>query len=126
VFNYIPNYHSESPVYGHYGTVKIPPGGVVTLYGLTTETGKNDRLSLGYYFRRSANSYGEDVYWQILSEDGTELKTWNYSDIGSTDQRFFEESSWLYEEKPGEGGFIVAEYSWTFEIQPEDISLTTQ
>lgn len=49
---------------------------------------------LDYYFEKSAEAFGDDVSWQILSGDGTELKRWNYSDRGKPNQRFFEESEW--------------------------------
>ncbi len=47
-----------------------------------------------YYFIQSAEAFGEDVSWQILSEDGEVLKTWKYSDRNLPGQRFFEESEW--------------------------------
>jgi hypothetical protein len=66
------------------------------------------------YFTLCQNSYGEEVYWQILSEDDIVLKTWTNSDIEQLNQRFFEKSSWKYvSNKQGN--------SWIFEILSDDI-----
>jgi hypothetical protein len=77
----------------------------------------NVNLFYDFYHRTSANRYGQDVYWQILSEDGTVLKTWSYSDIGLPGQKFFEESSWSFHHY-WEWGI---KDSWLFRIRPEDI-----
>ncbi len=76
--------------------------------------------SLDYYFEKSAEKFGEDVSWQILSEDGVVLKTWKYSDKDLPDQRFFEESEWDYYYN---FEWLTSEM-WSFIIQPEDIQPT--
>jgi hypothetical protein len=125
-FNFIGHRLPRSPAYGLYLPVKIPPGKTIVLFSGTTRTGKRHSWHFGEYFNHWAGSHGEDVYWQILSEDDVVLKTWNFSDYGKPDQRFFNESSWKYEEKPGERSLIVTSYSWTFDILPEDIQQEDQ
>ena len=70
------------------------------------------------YIKKSADMFGEDVYWQILSEDGTVLKTWKYSERELPNQRFFEESSWPHD-KTSE--WLSVKNYWIFTISPEDI-----
>ena len=125
-FNYIAQRHRDSPAYGVYNSVTIPQGETLSIYGTTTNTGERYRMRLEDYFIKSAASYGEDVYWQLLSEDDIVLKTWSYSNKGLPDQRFFEESSWIYDHKLGEGARIEIDYTWTFDILPKDIQQTEQ
>lgn len=70
---------------------------------------------VNFYFSQSAEALGEDVIWQIISEDGEVLKTWNYSDRYLPDQRFFNEKEW-YETRSGLWP------AFGFGITPEDIS----
>jgi hypothetical protein len=119
---FIPRRHNDSASYGLYVSPTVAPGGVVVLDVFSTKMKKGKSVGFADYFRQSANSYGNDVYWQILSEDGTVLKTWNYSDINSPDQRFFNESSWDYKQGPGTDSFVVASHYWLFEISEEDIN----
>jgi hypothetical protein len=69
------------------------------------------------YFKKCADVYGEDVSWQILSEDDVVLKVWNYADVGQIDLRFFEETAWGPAGFVGDRGILVYE----FEILTEDI-----
>lgn len=69
-----------------------------------------------YYFTQSAEAFGEDVSWQILSEDGAVLKIWNYSDRDLPDQRFFDKSEW----RDTQSGLWP---TFSFAITPEDIQL---
>ncbi len=55
---------------------------------------KGSRPWFNYYFEKSAEAFGEDVSWQILSENREVLKTWKYYDKNLPKQRFFEESEW--------------------------------
>lgn len=102
-----------------YFTPLILPGESIVLY----EKG-HERKQFGFkrYFEESANSYGGDVYWRILSSNSATLKAWSYSDMGLPDQRFFDESEWLYSTSPGANSWVITEFSWTFEILPKDIS----
>lgn len=93
----------------------------IFIYGNTTD--KKKVLNINYFFNTMTGRYGEDIYWQILSEDDVVLRTWNYLERGLPEQRFFDESSWYKEQKNGDDAFVVMEYSWTFDILPEDISL---
>ena len=87
----------------------------------TTNVEERYNLNFDYYFEMVAGRHGDDVSWQLLSEDGIVLRTWDYSDRGLPDQRFFEESAWIKKPGPGQGAFIIATYSWTFNILREDI-----
>ncbi len=102
-----------------YRTIILQQNQAAFIHG--SHTSKKRGLNFGYFFNTIVDRYGENIYWQILSEDDTVLKTWNYSDKRLPDQRFFEESSWKKEQGPG-SGFTITEFLWTFEIQPEDIS----
>jgi hypothetical protein len=102
-----------------YSTISISPGETVYLYRVTLECKYGSNF--GDYFRKSAETYEDDVYWEILSEDDVKLASWNYSDRSLPDQRFFEESSWAFDSKPGQSARIVLQYTWTFEISPQDI-----
>ncbi len=82
---------------------------------------RKHNLHFDYYFSEVVDYCGEEVYWQILSEDDVVLKTWNYSDINALNQQFFEESQWGYMYGAGSRN-IETMFVWTFEIQPEDIS----
>ena len=73
------------------------------------------RLPFNYYFNEIVKLYGEDISWQILSEDDVVLKTWNYSERGLPNQQFFEEAEWNNQLQPG----ILS--TWTFEILPDHI-----
>jgi hypothetical protein len=99
-----------------YNTRSLIPGESILL----DEVGLNSR-DFNDYFKKSVRAYGEDVYWRILSDNNVVLKSWNYSDRNLPNQRFFEESEWQYNQEPG-GAFVLMEYSWTFEILPEDIT----
>ena len=103
-----------------YRTVTLQQGYTATLY--SSHTSEHRIINFSYFFDTIVNRYGEDVYWQILSEDKVVLKTWNYSERHLSDRNFFEKSLWQYAQGPGGYGFVVADYSWTFEIQQEDIS----
>lgn len=96
-----------------YGIISVPPGESVLL--CRTAFLLKARIEFDYYFSKCG------LYWQILSEDEVVLRTWDYSDIGLPDQRFFEESEWYFEQNPGQSGRTLMEYSWIFEILPEDI-----
>ena len=120
-FNFITQRHPDSPAYGLYQAVTIPPGGTYSIHGTETRTYGRDYIVFSYLFSNSANLYGEDVYWQILSEDDIVLKTWKYSDMDVPDQRFFKESLWNYEKVPSEDNFVKIVHLWTFDILPEDI-----
>ena len=125
-FNFISQRQQDSPTYGLYNTVTIPPGGAYSIYGTETRTNGRDRMRFDNYFINNVNSYGEEVYWQILSEDDVVLKTWKYSDMEMPDQRFFEESSWSLDILQPGGTFVDVLYTWTFEILPKDIQSTNQ
>lgn len=75
---------------------------------------KENKPWFDYYFKKSAEAFGEDVSWQILSEDGAVLKTWIYSDREFADQRLFAESEWRAK-------MTGVWHSWVFEIMPDDI-----
>ncbi len=104
-----------------YSTVTIAPGDSIVLYRVGLDKSRFD-----YYFDKCAELSGEDVSWQILSEDNATLKSWNYSDKDLPNQRFFDELSWTYEKKIGRQAFIDMVHSWTFDILPEDITSTNQ
>ncbi len=70
------------------------------------------------YFIRSAEMLGEDVSWQISSEDGVVLKTWRYLDKDLPDQRLFKEREWEAVSHSLYHSF------WVFRIRPEDIETT--
>lgn len=72
-----------------------------------------------YYFAQSAIALGEEVSWQILSEDGEVLRTWSYSNKDMPDERFFKKSEW----KEVASGFW--QHAFLFFIQPEDIQTVT-
>lgn len=98
-----------------YREFELLPNSTITI---TVCSGRSKAtLSYDFYYRTSAEKFGENVSWQILSEDGEVLKTWMYSDKDLADQRFFDESSWDYHEN---WEFIVSE-SWKFTILPEDL-----
>ncbi len=98
---------------------EVKPGDIVIICSGKINVREED-VHFDYYFKKCADEFGENVCWQILSEDNVILKTWNYSDIGKPDQRFFEESSWDY--FPGDGEWFALHINrWTFEIIPEDI-----
>lgn len=100
----------------------IIPGGNIHISMLhLTGTSKHNGLRYDDLFEIVAQEFGENVSWQILSENDEVLKTWNYSAGNLTDQRFFDESSWTYEYIPGGPDYIAGTCSWTFEILPEDI-----
>jgi hypothetical protein len=97
------------------------PGKVVIMHMVTVSKKKNP-VNFNEYFTSSINSHGEDVSWQILSEDEeTVLKTWRYSDRNQPGQRFFNESLWKFNCLSEGSGFVVESCSWSFEILPEDI-----
>lgn len=102
-----------------YWTQPIAPDASLSIYGRATD--KKDNLYFDDFFKSIVSRYGEDVYWQILSEDDVVLKTWKFSDEHLSNPRFFEESSWNKEATSGNEAFITTECSWTFEILPEDI-----
>ncbi len=120
---FIPQTHQNSPAYGQYDTIIIPKDGNLTFYSITADANQY-HASFSDYFRASTTMYGNDVYLQILSEDDVVLKTWNYSDADLFDRRFFDESAWHYKKGPGQGAFVIASYSWIFDILPEDIEST--
>lgn len=104
--------------------VTIPPNETQVIY---ITTGGKIRNQQTIYFNRCfeyyISVYGEEVYWQVLSEDGVILKTWKYLDRWLPDQRFFDETSWRKEFRSESGpGFISGGYYWTFEILTEDIA----
>ena len=101
--------------------ITIPTGRSMLIYGSDMPIKTSPHFD--YYFRRIIDLHGEDVYWQILSEDDVVLKTWNYSKKGLSDQRFFEDSSWAHSSEPG-SGFAETLFVWTFNILPEDIQST--
>jgi hypothetical protein len=68
-----------------------------------------------FYFTKSVEAFGENVSWQIFSEDGEMLKTWNYSNKDLSDQRFFDRFAWDDTREWGLWG------SFTFDIRTEDI-----
>lgn len=111
------------PYSDNYQTETIMPGDNINLSIRHTNTGKRDNLRYDDLFERAVRDFGENVSWQITSENDEVLKTWNYSDKNLPDQRFFDESSWTYG-TAGRYQFIEAAYSWTFKIMPEDIQLT--
>ncbi len=82
-------------------------------------TRHRDKMQFNDYFSKIANLYGDDVVWQILSEDEiTVLKTWRYSDRDLPNQRFLDETSWSFQEWNASGGH---EHFWSFAILLEDI-----
>lgn len=104
---------------GEYLSRTVIPGASIRIDGCKKISTSKVNLSFDYYFIMNAERADHDIYWQILSESGEVLKTWTYSERGLPDQRFFEESSWklsILEERPRR-----IEYSWTFEIMPNDI-----
>ena len=109
------------PYSENYQTKTLEPGDGIFISDILTNTSRPHNIDFYDYFRKVVSEYGENVYWQILSEDDVVLKTWSYSDRGLPYQRFFDKTSWHYAQGSG-FGFVVADYSWTFEILPEDIS----
>jgi hypothetical protein len=71
---------------------KIEPGGSVALFLNFAKRESQDNLFFSSYFKLCVDHFGEDVYWQILSESGEVLKTYTYSDEG---HGFFNKSSWV-------------------------------
>ncbi len=110
---------SYMPYTPAYGTAIILPGDSIVL----DRIGHKPKVSLRFddYFEKSAGSYGENVYWQLLSEDDVVLRTWSYSNKNLPDQRFFEESAWHFDKISGGDSFVIMQYIWTFHISPEDI-----
>ncbi len=107
----------------HYGEQIIAPGSGISICNGSLPERKH--LNFHSYFERSADTFGDDVCWQILSENGDVLKTWNYSDVAQSNHRFFEESSWKYNQTSGE--WLTSTINkWTFDIIPEDITSTNQ
>lgn len=102
-----------------YVTGTLSPSDSIVLF-----KGNVEKAHFDNYFGISAEQSGDDVYWQIRSEDDEVLRTWYYSEINLPDQRFFDETFWIFEKRPSHQAFISAEYSWTFEISPEDIQST--
>ena len=101
-----------------YDTYTLQPGDWAGIGHRAIRRGK--KLHFDNYFERIVSLHGQEVYWQILSEDQTSvLRTWRYSEKDQSDQQFFSESSWRFKQNSGGDG---QEYLWTFEIQQEDIS----
>jgi hypothetical protein len=76
---------------------------------------KDCESPFNYYFMQSAEALGENVSWQIFSEDGEVLKTWTYSNKDLPDERFFDESEW-HEVQSG-----LWRNAYSFKITPEDL-----
>jgi hypothetical protein len=108
----------------YYHTKMILPGDVIFIKTTKTKTGTQYGQYFDDYFKTFVSLHGNDIYWQIMSENGVPLKTWKYSEKDLPNQRFFDESEWHYSHKPGEDAFITTEYSWVFEIMSEDIEPT--
>ncbi|MDR0907313.1 MAG: hypothetical protein LBM63_01680 [Rikenellaceae bacterium] len=112
-----PNYTVHEFDFG-YHTVTIMPGDSYSIFSSTNNLKTN--LSFDYFFSQIFNIYGEDVYWQIMSESGEVLRTWDYSDMGISGQTFFEETSWhLFTDSDKVSGFIDRSFIWVFDILPE-------
>ena len=59
-----------------------------------------------------------NISFEVLSEDGTVLAKWNYSDRNEPGKQFFNPSSWRH--TVDENDFEVSN-TWLFEIRPEDL-----
>ncbi len=109
--------------YASFRIITISPEDSVMIEAVDFESRK--RIHFDYYFNNYVDSYGDDAYWQILSEDDEVLKTWNYSERDLPGQRFFEESEWRRGRKIIDlafySSFVEAVYTWTFDIRPEDL-----
>jgi hypothetical protein len=101
-----------------YRETEIKPGEEISLCGDRLDE-QDFSFQFDHYFKKSAEAFGEDVSWQILSEHGEVLKTWGYSERDLPGRRFFEESSWDHYEQ---WEWSAGEF-WNFTILPEDIAL---
>lgn len=61
-----------------------------------------------------------NIYFEVLSDDGSPLTRWNYVDRDSAGRQFFNESSWTNTSSPGERDDEI-KIIWRFEITQEDI-----
>jgi hypothetical protein len=100
-----------------YKEFEIRPGASVLICG-GEKSAPGEKTAFDYYFKKSAQALGNDVSWQILSENGEVLKTWTYSDKGISDQVFFERDRWWLEKV---GVFISTVGHWSFYIKAEDL-----
>ena len=114
------------PASQNYQVSTLSPGESVFVSDILYPKSRRYNLQFNDYFENITNEYGDDVYWQILSEDDVVLKTWDYSDKDKPGQRFFDESSWAYNQGNNGAQFIAENYSWLFNISSEDILPTDQ
>lgn len=99
-----------------YKTLELQPNASIKI--CSGQVPAKDKPYIYYYFKKSSEKFGDDVSWQILSEDDIVLKEWSYLDRNLPDQRFFEESAWYNDIRPG--GEIW--HYFAFIIQPDDIA----
>ncbi len=99
-----------------------PGDSTVILQAAPQPDEKSPNFELLYNNMYWDNGQSQDQQINILSKSGKVLKTWKYTEQKKPDKQFFRESSWtLYSCK----GAAESEYSWVFEIFPEDIGATT-
>lgn len=62
----------------------------------------------------------QDQHTDILSNEGSLLKSWNYADRDAEERQFFNESYWrLYMKKYSHSDEL--NFTWVFDIYPTDI-----
>lgn len=112
-------------------TITIPPYSVIQSYPLDNNISPGDAIPLGFtstdiekipnfeLIRRFWHGLAEeDIYFEVLSSNGTTLVKWDYLNKDLPGKQFFKEGSW--QRKQSSKGDNI-DVTWFFEILPEDI-----
>ena len=62
----------------------------------------------------------ENIAFEVLSDDGTPLARWRYTEREEAGRQFFNESSWSVVRSAGERDDEL-KITWIFEVKPEDL-----
>ncbi len=97
----------------------IVPGDSIEIYGTNFPPSKI--VSFDYFGQRMIEECGEDVAFNVVSEEDGLLKQYRYVDRDLVGKQFFKESSWFHYKINVSSQEVDKKYIWVFEILPEDI-----